>query len=71
MSGISSEADSSSCPSFLTSAEASDDEEDQLDNAPGLEPTSRLSCQCVPDGSSDVVVEVPDWNRNLVREEHH
>ena len=42
---------------------------DQLDNARGLEfPDSRLSCQTVPDGSQDVVVEVPAWNRNLVRE---
>ena len=47
---------------------ATDDEEDQLDNAPGLEPGSRLGCQAVPDGSRDVVVEVPAWNRNLVRE---
>jgi 2Fe-2S ferredoxin len=47
---------------------ATDDEEDQLDNAPGLEPGARLGCQAVPDGSRDVVVEVPDWNRNLVRE---
>ena len=52
-------------------AEASEDEEDQLDNAPGLEPESRLGCQCVPDGTKDVVVEIPDWNRNLVREDHH
>jgi 2Fe-2S ferredoxin len=48
--------------------EASDDENDQLDNARGLELESRLSCQCVPDGSQDVVVEIPAWNRNLVRE---
>jgi 2Fe-2S ferredoxin len=51
--------------------EASEDEEDQLDNAPGLELTSRLACQCVPDGTADVVVEIPGWNRNLVSEEHH
>ena len=51
--------------------EATDDEEDQLDNAPGLELNSRLACQCVPNGTRDVVVEIPDWNRNLVREEHH
>ena len=50
--------------------EATDDENDQLDNAPGLTPTSRLSCQSVPDGSTDLVVEIPDWNRNLVKEEH-
>jgi len=51
--------------------EATEEEEDMLDNAPGLEPDSRLGCQCVPDGSCDIVVEIPDWNRNLVREEHH
>jgi len=56
---------------FETLNEASEDEEDQLDNAPGIEPTSRLACQCVPDGSVDIVVEIPDWNRNLVREDHH
>lgn len=50
--------------------EASEDEEDQLDLAPGVSPQSRLACQCVPDGSSDVVVEIPEWNRNHVREEH-
>jgi 2Fe-2S ferredoxin len=48
--------------------EATDDELDQLDNAPGLDLQSRLACQCVPDGSTDVVIEVPEWNRNLVRE---
>ena len=41
-----------------------------FDNAPGLEESSRLGCQCVPNGKANVVVEVPDWNRNLVREEH-
>ncbi len=51
--------------------EATDDELDQLDEAPGLEETSRLGCQCVPDGSKDLVVEVPNWNRNLVKEEGH
>ena len=50
--------------------EASEDEEDQLDNAPGLTPQSRLACQAVPDGSKDLVVEIPEWNRNLVKEDH-
>ena len=50
--------------------EPTDEELDQLDNAPGLEPESRLACQAVPDGSTDIVVEVPDWNRNLVKEDH-
>ncbi len=44
-------------------------EEDQLDAAYGLTPQSRLACQCVPDGSMDLVVEIPAWNRNLVREQ--
>jgi 2Fe-2S ferredoxin len=55
---------------FDSIPEATEDEEDQLDNAPGLTPTSRLACQAVPDGSSDLVVEIPDWNRNMVKETH-
>jgi len=47
-----------------------EEEEDRLDNAYGLTPQSRLACVCVPDGSSDVVVEIPAWNRNRVREGH-
>ena len=54
-----------------TCSEATEDEEDQLDQAPGLELKSRLACQCVPDGTQDLVVELPGWNRNLVHEEHH
>jgi 2Fe-2S ferredoxin len=50
--------------------EASEEEEDQLDNAPGVTPKSRLACQAVPNGTCDVVVEIPGWNRNLVRETH-
>jgi len=50
--------------------ESTDDEEDMLDLAPGLEPQSRLACQCVPDGSQDIIVEIPEWNRNLVSETH-
>ena len=50
--------------------EATDDEEDMLDLAPGLETQSRLACQCVPDGSEDIIVEIPEWNRNLVSETH-
>lgn len=51
-------------------ATASEDEEDQLDNARGLTPQSRLACQAVANGTSDVVIEIPTWNRNLVSEEH-
>ncbi len=49
---------------------ATEDEEDMLDEAPALTPESRLSCQCVPNGSADVVVVVPKWNRNHVKEGH-
>ena len=51
--------------------EPSDEELDQLEKAPGIDPSSRLACQCVPDGTQDVVVEIPSWNRNLVRERPH
>jgi 2Fe-2S ferredoxin len=53
-----------------TISEMSEAEEDELQYAPGLTPSSRLSCQSVPDGSRDLVVEIPSWNRNLVREGH-
>ena len=49
---------------------ATEDEEDMLDLAPGLQPQSRLACQCVPDGTSNIVIEIPEWNRNLVSESH-
>jgi len=55
---------------FDTCPEASEEEEDMLDLAPGLQPESRLACQAVPDGTQDVVVEVPGWNRNHARETH-
>tara|TARA_Y100001970_G_C14210317_1_gene846481 strand:+ start:1080 stop:1487 length:408 start_codon:yes stop_codon:yes gene_type:complete len=50
--------------------EANEDEEDMLDLAPGLDINSRLACQCVPDGTQGVIVEIPEWNRNLVSEDH-
>jgi len=49
-------------------SQSTEEEEDQLDKAPGLTPSSRLACQCVPNGTKNLVVEVPNWNRNLVRE---
>ena len=53
-----------------TCNEISDDEDEMLDEAPGLTMKSRLACQCIADGSEDLVVEIPSWNRNLAREEH-
>lgn len=52
-------------------SQPTDDELDQLEEAPGLEMNSRLACQCVPDGTCDLVVDVPGWNRNAVKEEPH
>jgi 2Fe-2S ferredoxin len=56
---------------FDTLNDQSDQEADMLDLAPAVTPTSRLGCQAVPNGTTDLIVEVPGWNRNLVREEHH
>ena len=55
---------------YDTCNEISDEEDEMLDEAPGLTMQSRLSCQCVADGSKDLVVEIPAWNRNLARESH-
>jgi 2Fe-2S ferredoxin len=44
-----------------------EDEEDMLDRAWGLEPTSRLSCQ-VQVGTADLVVEIPRYSINLEKE---
>jgi 2Fe-2S ferredoxin len=51
--------------------ESTEDEEDQLEEAPGITSKSRLGCQCVPNGSRSVVVEIPRWNRNAVKEVPH
>ena len=51
---------------------ASEAENDKLDEAPGVTPHSRLACHTVPNGNcKELIVEVPTWNRNLVREVHH
>ena len=55
---------------FKTLNAAAEEEEDQIEEAPGLKATSRLACQAVPNGKSHVVVEIPAWNRNLVQEGH-
>lgn len=35
------------------------DEQDQLDNASGRTENSRLSCQCIPDGTQEILIRVP------------
>ena len=54
---------------FDSLSEASEDEEDQLDKAWGLEPESRLSCQAMV-GNEDLVVELPKYTINYAKEEH-
>ena len=39
--------------------EASEVERDQVDEVPDPSPESRLACQCVPNGTMPIVVEVP------------
>jgi 2Fe-2S ferredoxin len=54
----------------FSSLEPSDElEDDMLDKAWGLEPTSRLSCQAVVD-KADLVVEIPKYTINQVSEGH-
>ncbi len=47
--------------------EPSEEEEDLLDKAWGLEPESRLSCQAVVD-DEDLVVEIPKYTINHAKE---
>ncbi len=56
---------------FDTLNPSSEEEEDMLDLAPGLTDVSRLACQAIPDGSEDLEVEIPSWNRNIVSEGPH
>jgi 2Fe-2S ferredoxin len=49
--------------------EASDNENDMLDKAWGLDPDSRLSCQTIV-GNQDLIIELPKYTINLVSEHH-
>lgn len=44
-------------------------EDDMLDKAWGLEPTSRLSCQAIV-RDQDLVIEIPKYTINLASEHH-
>ncbi len=46
-----------------------DEEEDLLDKAWGLEPDSRLSCQTIPE-EGEYTVELPKYTINQVSEDH-
>lgn len=52
-------------------SEATEAEEDRVEEAPGLQRNSRLSCQCEIIGKGPIVVRVPAWNRNAVKEVPH
>jgi 2Fe-2S ferredoxin len=49
--------------------ESTEDEDDLLDKAWGLEPDSRLSCQTVVT-DTDLVIEIPKYTINMVSEHH-
>lgn len=52
-----------------TLSEATEQEEDMLDRAPGLTPTSRLGCQAVIESAdAEIVVVVPRYTVNQVSE---
>ena len=54
---------------FGTLDAAEELEEDLLDKAWGLEPSSRLSCQAVV-GQAPLVIEIPKYTINMVKEGH-
>lgn len=54
---------------FDSLEEATEEEEDLLDKAWGLEPESRLSCQAKV-ADSDLVIEIPKYTINMVSENH-
>lgn len=59
--------------------EASEAEEDRVEEAPAIRRDSRLACQCelralkaqLPPNATAIVVRVPAWNRNAVKEIPH
>lgn len=52
-------------------SEPTEAEEDRVEEAPGLQINSRLSCQCEIEGDGPIVIRVPAWNRNAVKEVPH
>jgi 2Fe-2S ferredoxin len=54
---------------FESLGEMDESEEDLLDRAWGLAPTSRLSCQAVL-SNRDVTIEIPRYSINHAREKH-
>jgi 2Fe-2S type ferredoxin (ISC system) len=54
---------------FNSLGEMDESEEDLLDRAWGLEPTSRLSCQAIL-SQQDVTIEIPKYSINHAKEKH-
>jgi 2Fe-2S type ferredoxin (ISC system) len=54
---------------FKSLGEMDESEEDLLDRAWGLEPTSRLSCQAIV-SNQDVTIEIPKYSINHAKEKH-
>jgi 2Fe-2S ferredoxin len=54
---------------FNSLGEMDESEEDLLDRAWGLEPTSRLSCQAIL-SNQDVTIEIPRYSINHAKENH-
>jgi 2Fe-2S ferredoxin len=54
---------------FESLGEIDESEEDLLDRAWGLTPTSRLSCQAIV-SNQDVTIEIPKYTINHARENH-
>jgi 2Fe-2S ferredoxin len=52
---------------FESLGEMDESEEDLLDRAWGLEPTSRLSCQAIV-SDRDVTIEIPKYSINHAKE---
>ena len=54
---------------FASLGDPDESEEDLLDRAWGLEPTSRLSCQAIL-AREDVTIEIPKYSINHAKEKH-
>lgn len=52
-------------------SEPSEPEMDRVEEAPGLQINSRLSCQCTINGKGPITMRIPAWNRNAVKELPH
>lgn len=52
-------------------SELTEEEGDRVEEAPGLQMNSRLSCQTKIEGEGAITIKVPAWNRNAVKEVPH